>query len=187
LTQISEAEKDIWEDYRINGADFSAGEDVEKPEIREQQLRKETEIFGLWNPEATARKLGFEVENTDGEDEEDDWLAEIIQDVGESDAFRRLEVEVWDKSRWFDQLIDVMVSAKFGPVSSFDAQVRNCSPVFHLFVQYTHIYSSHTNYWLQRPRTLRNSKSRTSSCRRDNGFRIRQKWYMLLNVLSDSS
>jgi hypothetical protein len=101
LTQISEAEKDMWEDYRINGANFSAGEDVEKPEMREQQLRKEAEIFGLWNPEATARKLGFGVENTDGEDEEDDWLAEIIQDVGESDAFRRLEVEVWDKSRWF--------------------------------------------------------------------------------------
>jgi hypothetical protein len=100
-TQISEAEKDMWEDYRINGADFKAGEDVEQPEVREQQLRKEAEIFGLWNPEATAKKLGFGVENPDGEDEEDDWLAEIIRNVGESVAFRRLEVEVWCKSRWF--------------------------------------------------------------------------------------
>jgi hypothetical protein len=39
--------------------------------MREQQLRKEAEIFGLWNPEATARKLGFGVEDTDGENEED--------------------------------------------------------------------------------------------------------------------
>ncbi|KAJ7364499.1 hypothetical protein DFH08DRAFT_920925 [Mycena albidolilacea] len=71
----------MWEDYRINGADFSAGDNMEKPEMREQQLRKEAETFGLWNPEATARKLGFGVENTVEEDEEDDWLAEVIRNV----------------------------------------------------------------------------------------------------------
>jgi hypothetical protein len=97
--QISEAERDMWEDYRINGADFNAGEDVEKPEMREQQLRKEAEIFGLWNPEATARKLGFGVENTDEEDEEDDWLAGIIRNVGESVAFCSLKVGKSPRSR----------------------------------------------------------------------------------------
>jgi hypothetical protein len=34
----------MWEDYRINGADFNAGEDVKQPEMREQQLRKEAEM-----------------------------------------------------------------------------------------------------------------------------------------------
>ncbi|KAJ7349682.1 hypothetical protein DFH08DRAFT_667969, partial [Mycena albidolilacea] len=94
----------MWEDYRINGANFSAGEDVEKPEMREQQLRKEAEIFGLWNPEATARKLGFGVENTDGEDEEDDWLAEIIQDVGEDpepQEIQNLGQAVAAETEWF--------------------------------------------------------------------------------------
>jgi hypothetical protein len=98
-TQISKAERDMWEDYIINGADFSAGDNMEKPEMREQQLRKEAETFGLWNPEATARKLGFGVENTVEEDEEDDWLAEVIRNVGESVGFCQLGVEVWRNSR----------------------------------------------------------------------------------------
>jgi hypothetical protein len=55
----------------------------------------------------------------------------------------------------FDHMIDVMVGAKFGPASCFDAQVRNCSPAFHLFDQCTHIYYSHSNYRSQRPRTSR--------------------------------
>ncbi|KAJ7032262.1 hypothetical protein C8F04DRAFT_1211182 [Mycena alexandri] len=73
--QMTEAEREMWQDYELNGAT--------SPEMREQQLRKEAEIFGLWNPEATANKLGFGCENTDGEENEDeDWLAEIIRNAG---------------------------------------------------------------------------------------------------------
>ncbi|KAJ7693775.1 hypothetical protein B0H16DRAFT_1848276 [Mycena metata] len=83
---MTEAEREMWQDYELNGADFSAGDPIEKPEMREQQLRKEAEIFGLWNPEATANKLGFGCENTDAEENADeDWLAEIIRNADISD------------------------------------------------------------------------------------------------------
>ncbi|KAJ7243523.1 hypothetical protein C8J57DRAFT_1556786 [Mycena rebaudengoi] len=48
----------MWEEYKINGAEFSAGDDLESPEARRRQLRQEAESFGLWNPEAMAKKLG---------------------------------------------------------------------------------------------------------------------------------
>ncbi|KAJ6588551.1 hypothetical protein B0H19DRAFT_1013424 [Mycena capillaripes] len=98
---MSETEQDMWEDYRINGADFNAGTNIEKPEMQEQQLRKEAETFGLWNPEATARKLGFGVENTVEEDEEDDWLAEIIRNVGESVEIQNAGQAVSPETEWF--------------------------------------------------------------------------------------
>ncbi|KAJ7433258.1 hypothetical protein B0H11DRAFT_2376311 [Mycena galericulata] len=82
---MSEAEADMWADYRINGANFSAGDDVEDPEARHRQLREEAECFGLWNPEAMARKLGFgdaDAAEIMEEDEEDDFLAEIFRDSG---------------------------------------------------------------------------------------------------------
>jgi hypothetical protein len=73
----------------MNGAEFSARDNVEKPEMEEQWLRKEAEIFGLWNPEAMASKLGFGLENAEGgqEAEGNDWLAEVIGNIGESCAF----------------------------------------------------------------------------------------------------
>jgi hypothetical protein len=82
--QITEAEREMWEDYELNGAKFSAGDTIEKPEMRAEQLRKEAEIFGLWNPEATSNKLGFGPENTVVDEQDDDWLAEIIRNIGES-------------------------------------------------------------------------------------------------------
>jgi hypothetical protein len=87
--QVSDAEREMWDNYRMNGAEFSAGDNVEKPEMEEQRLQKEAEIFGLWNPEATASKLGFGLENAEGgqEEEDDDWLAEVIGNIGESCAF----------------------------------------------------------------------------------------------------
>jgi hypothetical protein len=84
--QITEAEREMWESYELNGAEFSAGDTIEKPEMRAEQLRKEAEIFGLWNPEATANKLGFGLENAVVDEQDDDWLAEIIRNIGESIA-----------------------------------------------------------------------------------------------------
>jgi hypothetical protein len=110
----------MWEDYRINGADFSAGDNVEKPEMREQQLRKEAETFGLWNPEATARKLGFGVEDTVEEDEEDDWLAEVIRNVGESVGFCQLgargfgSVKKWTDAAFLENDPTYHVTSKSG-------------------------------------------------------------------------
>ncbi|KAJ7766095.1 hypothetical protein B0H16DRAFT_1793006, partial [Mycena metata] len=101
----------MWDDYRVNGADFSAGDNIEKPEKREQQLREEAEIFGLWNPEATAAKLGFGSEEIVEEDADDDWLAEIIANIGEfvvawSPEVEEVEVQdgapgVRPETKWF--------------------------------------------------------------------------------------
>jgi hypothetical protein len=76
----------MWEEYKINGAEFSAGDDLESPEARRRQLRQEAESFGLWNPEAMAKKLGFgnaEVVEGEEDDEDEDFLAEIMRSVGE--------------------------------------------------------------------------------------------------------
>ncbi|KAJ6611590.1 hypothetical protein B0H10DRAFT_2285157 [Mycena sp. CBHHK59/15] len=73
----------MWEDYALNGADFDAGEEPEDPNVRQAQLSKEADSFGLWNPEDVARKLGFGDDDLVGEvlaeDEEDDFLGEIIE------------------------------------------------------------------------------------------------------------
>ncbi|KAJ6556090.1 hypothetical protein B0H19DRAFT_1262201 [Mycena capillaripes] len=82
---ISEEESELWAGYRVNGAEFSAGYDVDDPEARHGQLREESKCFGLWNPDATARRLGFwDGEVTEGieEDEEDDYLREIMRNAG---------------------------------------------------------------------------------------------------------
>ncbi|KAF7335904.1 hypothetical protein MSAN_02327500 [Mycena sanguinolenta] len=74
----------MWADYRENGAEFSAGDDLETPEARHGQLREEARCFGLWNPVAMAKRLGFgdeEVANAVGEDEEDDYLGEVMRNA----------------------------------------------------------------------------------------------------------
>ncbi|KAF7369753.1 hypothetical protein MVEN_00307100 [Mycena venus] len=91
----------MWDDYRINGAQFTAGDDVESPEVRQQQLRKEAETFGLWNPETTARKLGFGDKNGPAdieEDEEDDFLANIMEniEIPEDGVIRK----IWHAAKW---------------------------------------------------------------------------------------
>ncbi|KAF8193520.1 hypothetical protein K438DRAFT_2131595 [Mycena galopus ATCC 62051] len=78
------AEAEMWEDYRVNGAEFSAGDNIENPENQHRRLREEAEIFGLWNPDATARQLGFggdDVEGQTEEDEDDDLLTEILRNA----------------------------------------------------------------------------------------------------------
>ncbi|KAJ6559278.1 hypothetical protein B0H10DRAFT_2169453 [Mycena sp. CBHHK59/15] len=86
--KISAAEAEMWEDYALNGADFDAGEEPEDPNVRQAQLSKEADSFGLWNPEDVARKLGFGDDDLVGEvlaeDEEDDFLGEIMRNAGES-------------------------------------------------------------------------------------------------------
>ncbi|KAJ7795451.1 hypothetical protein B0H14DRAFT_3554112 [Mycena olivaceomarginata] len=79
---ISEEETKMWADYLENGAEFSAGDDVESPEARHGQLREEARYFGLWNPGATAKELGFgEGAEVIEEDGEDDYLGEILRNV----------------------------------------------------------------------------------------------------------
>ncbi|KAJ7321947.1 hypothetical protein DFH08DRAFT_1030633, partial [Mycena albidolilacea] len=76
---MSEGEAEMWEDFRMNGADFSAGDEAEDPEARRRQFQAEAEIFGLWNPEATARKLGFVDDGLEDEEDEDDFLGEFLR------------------------------------------------------------------------------------------------------------
>jgi hypothetical protein len=83
---MSAAEAEMWEDYRVNGVEFSAGDPPEDPEAQHQELRRQAEIFGLWNPVAMARRLGFGDDAEPGdieEDPEDDFLAEILGNIGE--------------------------------------------------------------------------------------------------------
>jgi hypothetical protein len=81
---ISEEETEMWADYLENGAEFSAGDDVESPEAR-HGLREEARYFGLWNPGATAKELGFgEGAEVIEEDGEDDYLGEILRNAGEA-------------------------------------------------------------------------------------------------------
>ncbi|KAJ7027322.1 hypothetical protein C8F04DRAFT_1189601 [Mycena alexandri] len=83
----SEQEADMWNKYALNGADFTAGDDVEDPRIRYELLSKEADSLGVWNPEAVARGLGLG--NVDVaqdmlvEDEEEDFLSEIMRNAGE--------------------------------------------------------------------------------------------------------
>ncbi|KAJ7871947.1 hypothetical protein B0H14DRAFT_2570456 [Mycena olivaceomarginata] len=53
------AEREMWEDYALNGADFDAGDDAEDDDVRLRRLREEASIFGLWNPDKAARQLGL--------------------------------------------------------------------------------------------------------------------------------
>ncbi|KAJ7244100.1 hypothetical protein C8J57DRAFT_1556116 [Mycena rebaudengoi] len=85
----SEAEVEMWEAYESTGAAFSAGEDPDDTHIHHKRLREEVESFGVQNPEAAARNLGF----GDGdvaaemlaEDEEEDFLSEIMRNAGIED------------------------------------------------------------------------------------------------------
>ncbi|KAJ7816213.1 hypothetical protein B0H14DRAFT_3744115 [Mycena olivaceomarginata] len=81
---MSAEERDMWEDYRVNGADFSVGDDVEDQQKQRRRLQEEADVFGLWNPDATARLLGFEGEDARDQvqEDEDDLLAEIMRNVG---------------------------------------------------------------------------------------------------------
>ncbi|KAJ7866405.1 hypothetical protein B0H14DRAFT_2504339 [Mycena olivaceomarginata] len=75
----------MWEDYRVNGAEFSAGDPPDDPEAQHRELRRQAETFGLWNPVAMARRLGFGDDTVAGEiedDPEDDFLAEILGNIG---------------------------------------------------------------------------------------------------------
>ncbi|KAJ7685821.1 hypothetical protein B0H17DRAFT_1160739 [Mycena rosella] len=69
----------MWADLDANGAEFSAGDDVDEAHG--------VDSFGFWNPEAVARGLGFgdgDVESQIlAEDEEEDFLAEIMRNAGE--------------------------------------------------------------------------------------------------------
>ncbi|KAJ7812979.1 hypothetical protein B0H14DRAFT_3112205 [Mycena olivaceomarginata] len=73
----------MWEDYRVNGADFSVGDDIEDQQKQCRRLQEEADVFGLWNPDATARLLGFGGEDARDQvqEDEDDLLAEIMRNV----------------------------------------------------------------------------------------------------------
>ncbi|KAJ7661125.1 hypothetical protein B0H17DRAFT_1163038 [Mycena rosella] len=105
--EMTEEEANMWEDYRLNGADFSAGDGGENTLAQSRHLRQEAESFGLWNPEATARKLGFgpdEAVVIAAEDEEDDFLADVMRNIArdivvgrvkERGSFRTTGYEEW--------------------------------------------------------------------------------------------
>ncbi|KAJ6524031.1 hypothetical protein B0H19DRAFT_934723 [Mycena capillaripes] len=77
----------MWGDFANNGADFSAGAAVDESRRQHERLRKDADSFGFRNPEAVARDLGFGDTTVEGrileEDEEDDFLSEIMRQAGE--------------------------------------------------------------------------------------------------------
>ncbi|KAJ7291708.1 hypothetical protein C8J57DRAFT_1588254 [Mycena rebaudengoi] len=100
----SEAEVEMWEAYESTSAAFSAGEDPDDTHIHHKRLREEVESFGVQNPEAAARNLGF----GDGdvaaemlaEDEEEDFLSEIMRNAGECRIELWHELVVWFRPNW---------------------------------------------------------------------------------------
>jgi hypothetical protein len=77
----SEAEEAMWEDFDYNGATFDAGCDNSQDEDR-RRLEREVREFGLWDAERAARSLGFGVAEHSPEDEEDDYLADLLASTG---------------------------------------------------------------------------------------------------------
>ncbi|KAJ7803977.1 hypothetical protein B0H14DRAFT_2612859 [Mycena olivaceomarginata] len=70
------AETAMWEDYRVNGADFSVGDDVEEQQKQRRRLQEEANVFSLL--------LGFGGEDARDQvqEDEEDLLAEIMRNVG---------------------------------------------------------------------------------------------------------
>ncbi|KAJ7438417.1 hypothetical protein B0H11DRAFT_2254706 [Mycena galericulata] len=88
----SAAEQDMWDDYNMNGAVFTAGEDPELLLAKEREnLAREVDKFGLWNARLMARQLGFSTEEGDGgpdeRDEEDAVLCEMLDNARTSQIF----------------------------------------------------------------------------------------------------
>ncbi|KAJ7798697.1 hypothetical protein B0H14DRAFT_2617681 [Mycena olivaceomarginata] len=73
--------------YRANGADFDAGDSTEDPGVQQRDLQSQADVFGLMNAEAVAQRLGFGngdiAEEILAEEEELDFLGEILRSVGE--------------------------------------------------------------------------------------------------------
>ncbi|KAJ7229612.1 hypothetical protein C8J57DRAFT_1251802 [Mycena rebaudengoi] len=82
----SGAEAEMWREYEENGADFSAGDDAGDDGVRQQQLHTEAESFGLLDPEAAARKLGFGGVDLGAKilAEDEDFLSEIMRNTAET-------------------------------------------------------------------------------------------------------
>ncbi|KAJ7637421.1 hypothetical protein B0H17DRAFT_1149524 [Mycena rosella] len=76
----------MWADWDANGAEFSAGDDIDEAHVQRERLREGVDFFGFWNPEAVARGLGFGDGDVEShilaEDEEEDFLAEIMRNAG---------------------------------------------------------------------------------------------------------
>lgn len=85
----TQAKIEMWDGYLANGANFDAGDDQDDPNVREERLRKEAEIFGLLNAEGVAKRLGFGsgsiAEEILEEEEEEDFLSDIMRNVGFAD------------------------------------------------------------------------------------------------------
>ncbi|KAJ7912843.1 hypothetical protein B0H13DRAFT_1874427 [Mycena leptocephala] len=80
-----QAEIDMWDGYLANSASFDAGDDQDDPDVYEERLRKEAEVFGLLNAEAVAKRLGFGsgsvAEEILEEEEEEDFLSDIMRNA----------------------------------------------------------------------------------------------------------
>jgi hypothetical protein len=79
----SEAERMMWEDFDCNGAVFDAGTD-DGGDMDRRRLEIEADEFGIWNPEGTARALGFSdpTSETSQDNVDDDILADIMASAG---------------------------------------------------------------------------------------------------------
>lgn len=77
----SAAEREMWNDYDMNGAVFTAGDDPALLLAQERaNLAREADKFGVWNARSMARQLGFSTEEGDsGPDERDEADAVLCE------------------------------------------------------------------------------------------------------------
>ncbi|KAJ7885270.1 hypothetical protein B0H14DRAFT_3737214 [Mycena olivaceomarginata] len=78
-------------------------DDVEDQQKQRRRLQEEADVFGLWNPDATARLLGFGGEDARDQvqEDEDDLLAEIMCNVEPSEIQHPSQDTSATSQKWF--------------------------------------------------------------------------------------
>ena len=87
--QVSAAEQEMWDDYSTNGANFDIAEDPSETAEAASRRQFECEVneFGIWNAKADGELFGLgesaDIDQMDGNPEEDELLAELMQNACE--------------------------------------------------------------------------------------------------------
>jgi hypothetical protein len=88
---ISAAETAMWEDFEMNGAEFTAGSDTEAEE--KDRYEKQEREFGIWNSATMMYELGGFGDNdvppvgSLQEDEDEEILSDILHNAREFKTF----------------------------------------------------------------------------------------------------
>ncbi|EED77959.1 predicted protein [Postia placenta Mad-698-R] len=87
-SRTSADETALWKEYDVHGADFDVGQLTSDEDVNRNRFEEEADIFGLWNPTATAHELGFGLQENEAceleNSEEDAILAELLASANPS-------------------------------------------------------------------------------------------------------